>query len=358
MKGRSLLKGLAWIGGAGALVLALLAAPIVYVETVCTADAVPQNEGRLVDAHWKRTEAATFLTYPEWHIVYAYEELAQTLKQGDEHDFGYGSSILGFWKSYCELNRKAGQHGGAGSDTRTMIYVIGTSFTVELALKAFYEETAGRLTATWRGSTKTPEDIVSAEMADRYATFLQQVPWYKYPFAEEITRLQGAGGETLRSLERRIGLGLEWKAKEAYASVIAQAVAASGEAKLEIRAAVRGLDEQALTTIDGVVVVGKVDGATLIQAPRYRRFTEILAEIAARGGEIEEIAGNDDILVTVLHDGNGSPQLANGEVLSDLARQGFGDRRMLLAVKVPQLASFMRGLSRQGSVRLEHVYDY
>ena len=136
----------------------------------------------ITDPAYQRAEANSYLTYPEWHIVYAYEGLAETLRAGDEHAFDYASAVAGFWNAYCPLNEAAQNHGGADAATRQTIYVIGVSFTIEMALKAAYEETAGRLFAWLRGLEKTPQDQVIAAQAAEYAAFLHQTPWYKYPF--------------------------------------------------------------------------------------------------------------------------------------------------------------------------------
>ncbi len=144
-RGRRLLK---WFLVAGALVLVVLLTPVAYVEMACRGDAMGQPHTPLIaDSQFQRREANTYLTYPEWHIVYAYDGLAETLKRGDEHAFPYARSIRGFWTSTCALMREADEHGGADGATRSMIHTIGVSFTVEMAMKAAYEETIGRATA-------------------------------------------------------------------------------------------------------------------------------------------------------------------------------------------------------------------
>ncbi len=355
---RRLLKLVGWLAAIVLVVVLLLAAPIAYVETACRGEPTDQSfAATITEEEWTRNEAATWLTYPEWHIVYAYEEMAETLRTGDEHDFGYLRSIAGFWSSYCALNEVADAHGGADGTTRAMIYTIGVSFTAELALKALYEETLGRLAVAIRGPEKTPQDLLALEVADDYARFLQQVPWYRYPFADAASRLAATEGGGFRGAERRFALGLEWWAKQAYARLIAQAVAAAGAADLEIRAAASGLDAERLATIDGVEIVAETDGAIVFQAPRYRRFTEILTEIAEAGGTVDEIAGNDDILATVLVPAGSDAPAPAGRVLFGADRQGFGDRRLLLALKVADLAPLLAGADEAG-LRVEHVYDY
>jgi hypothetical protein len=105
------------------------------------------------------------------------------------------------------------------------------------------------------------------------------------------------------------------------------------------------------------VVRSLAGGASEIETPRYRAFTEVLAGLAERGRDIVEIAGNDDVLITVL----APPGLMAGKLGKQLfevpvqARPGW--RRVGLDVRVASLAAAIRQLRRDG-MELEHVYDY
>jgi hypothetical protein len=337
-----------------------LAAPVIYVATACKGTPGKQDYQPIItEPEFQRQEANSFLTYPEWHIVYAYEGLARALETGDEHSFGYFSSIKGFWSAACALNKVAAAHGGADRNTVRTNYVIGASFTLEMGMKALYEETLGRLFAALRGPAKSPQDVIAAEMASDYAEFLQQTPWYKYPFDQEVANLWNAPMTMpLRGWERRLALGGEWKAKAAYAKMIANAVAATGVAKLEIRSVVSGLSEAQLAAIKDVQVVAAVPQGIVINTPRYQAFTKILEEIAKSGGSVLEIAGNDDVLVTVtLADDADMSALPGAEVLAAINRDGFGGKRALLNVRVSELSKLILALAA-GPLRFEHVYDY
>ena len=88
----------------------------------------------------------------------------------------------------------------------------------------------------------------------------------------------------------------------------------------------------------------------MIEAPRYRAFTRLAEAIAAAGGDFVEIAGNDDILVTVITD-----QPLTAGAIHSFARQGNPGYRHLVLLRVAALGRTLRGLPR-GS--LEHVHDY
>lgn len=114
---------------AGLLLLALIvAAPIVWVEGRCAVSRDPGAAGRppLVDARgYVRRESDSYLSFPEWHIVYAYEDVAGVLSSGDPGDVFYGRQIAGFWRSLCRLTRLVTAREAVGTDTKVMLYTIG-----------------------------------------------------------------------------------------------------------------------------------------------------------------------------------------------------------------------------------------
>lgn len=345
---------LKWLGGAVLLLIAAIAGPILYTETMCRGDALEQAQPQYItDPAWQRAEARTYLTYPEWHIVYAYEGYAEVLSRANPHNFPYTQAIAGFWSSLCALTEKADELGPAGTDAKLTIYTIGASFTLEMAFKAFYEETLGRLASlTSEGS---PQDRVEAEMAADYATFLQEVPWYKYDFDGWHAKLMAAPVEGVRSYERRIALGLEWKAKATYARVIARAAGAVGGDELRMRLAVTGAPPSRLREEPGWQVIETGTPLT-VEVPRYRSFTTAARSLILEIPEINfsEIAGNDDILVSVLHHPltKFPPEL---DILSTTARVGFPDNaRSLIALKVSDLDDVIPLIP----AGLEHIYDY
>ena len=337
----------------------LLLMPVAYVEVGCRGQSATQTYAPLItDPAFQRREANSYLTYPEWHIVFAYDGLAQALKTGDEYGFGYVRSISNFWSSACALTRTASRHGGADFDTRSMIHTIGVSFTVEMLAKASYEETIGRVTAWLRGPRKTAQDAVIAGIAADYASFLRQTPWYEYPFKRKARELWAPpAGLSLRGWERRLGIGLEFEAKAVYAKVLAGAVAATAPAQLVIRSVVSGLDATALERLAGVKVIGRRGDGIEIETPRYDLFTRILAGIARQGGTIREIAGNDEIMVSVtVREGISGP-IQHGSVILRMKRDGIPGDRLLVNVRMADLAAFLNTYPL-GDPGLEHVFDY
>ena len=241
-----------------------------------------------------------------------------------------------------------------------MLYIIGVSFAAEMGVKGVYELTIGRLTEWVRGNERTPEDRFALQVADDYAKFLQQTPWYAYPFGATLSRFWSEvpwrEGSMVRKIERRVSLTLEYGVKALYAKALG-ALAGVAPAATRIRSVVRGLDESDLAADPRIQrIEARADGTVVIETPRYRELTEILGGLASRGRDAVEIAGNDDIFVTLLMPpGASAPQ---GELLITVpqrARPGW--QRHGVAVKVGALAQMMRSLGASGG-QFEHAYDY
>jgi len=342
---------LKWLGLSLAALIAIIAGPILYVETMCRGEALTQAEAQYISE--TRPEARTYMVYPEWHIVYAYEGYAEALRDGHPHDFPYLQAITGFWSSLCGLTTKADELGEAGFNSKATIYTIGASFTLEMLFKAAYEETIGRLFTAFAPSS---QDTVEAEMAADYASFLQQVPWYKFDFPTWSQTLWAAEPVTTRGWERRVALGLEWGAKTQYAKLIAKAAAGLGADELTMQVALQNISTDHLSALPDVKILSNTD-AIIAEMPRYRVFTDAAQIIANQGGQFLEIAGNDDILISYL--GATPPELPEAtNIISDTQRVGFPEqRRYLIAVKVPNLANTITTLAKHRG-RLEHIYDY
>jgi hypothetical protein len=368
--------------GVAALVLGVAAAiPVARNELACmnqretTANPylplLPQDQRRnLVD---------TFLTYPEWSIVHAYEDFAAVTRREGEHHFGYWSAITGYWSNLCKLSQVASKRGEITLDVKAMLYVIGVSFAAEMAVKGLYETTIGRFTAWLRGAEPTPDDAFAAKTAETYAAFLHQTPWYEFPFWPTLkaywTHNEPGKPSIIRTVERRVALSLEYGVKAIYAKGMGM-LAGAAPAKLTIETVVAGMPFTALEADKAVTIKATIPDGIVVETPRYRAYTEFLQRVAAAGGNIREIAGNDSIFVTVIGDGRknvdlegfvfrseipGSPgveRLARAALMFRVPLQAKpGAERFGLELPVPALASFMRAAPALG-LTFEHAYDY
>ncbi|WP_158814524.1 hypothetical protein [Methylocapsa sp. S129] len=348
------------------IVVILCAAPIAYVETRCEATpdlpSAEANPFNLTEQGYRRAEGDSYLTYPEWYIVHAYTDLAGVTRQSSESAFDYIASVTGFWRSLCRATIAAGRVGPVTSDQKITNYIIGLSFTAEMTITGLYERTIGAATVWMRGPQRTDEDEFALAAADSYAAFLQQTPWYRYPFWPQLQRFWRKTpldhGNLLRSLERRFALSLEYGGKALYAIAIG-ALAGYSPADLRLMSVVAHLDADDLAAEPRIKKLRDIgDSATLIETPRYQEYTEILRRLGARGRDVIEIAGNRRILTTIVAPAEAKLTTPGAiEIFSIPLQSRPGWRRIGLDTDVGALTRLIGEVGKQGA-EFEHAYDY
>jgi hypothetical protein len=210
-----------------------------------------------------------------------------------------------------------------------------------------------------RGPQRTGEDRFALRIAEEYAAFLRQTPWYDYPFLGTLGRFwrETPIGEAswVRSIERRVALSLEWGVKSLYAQGI-RALAAAVPAKLTIDTVVTGMTREALAADPAVTIKGDLGGGVWVETPRYGAYTQFLRRVAAAGGTLREIAGNERILVTVIGarapEGRAFVPVVSAAVQAEPGRTRFG-----VLIPVTELTALIRRLPSEGAA-FEHAYDY
>jgi hypothetical protein len=319
---------------------------------------------RIDEPGYVRQAANSYFTFPEWYIVYSFEDFGRFLDQGSESGFNYFGQIAGFWRSYCAANRVAGALPGDHGEYKTTINIIGLSYTFEYAIKGIYENTVGRLTEWLRGPMPTAEDAYAKTVLQDYAAFLYQVPWYEYPFGEKLKGLWRdtplVGESVTRSAERKLSLSAEYLFKAVYARLIALGLAAtSAPAELEIMFVVKADPAPILAGEPKVRLIKTLPGdMALLIAPRYQEFTDLVLRLSAKGVAFVEIAGNRKILMSAVVPDGGAPSIEGSRELFALpidAAPGFS--RVGYDVDVGRLSEVLVAYAEAG-IKVEHLYDY
>ena len=315
-------------------------------------------------AGYRRDEARTYFTFPEWYIVYVAEDLGKFVESANESRFHYLSAISGFWSSFCTIKRRTFGRADMSASVSVMIYTIGVSFSAEYAIKGAYENTLGRLTEWIRGSDLTDEDRFSHFVAQDYAKFLYAIPWYKYPFADKLKAFwretPASGSAPVRKWERRFALSLELAVKSGYGFLIEKALeAADDQDAREIMLVVRGLTDADIVAEPRIKVVKELgESGRLIVVPRYQVFSDIAVALSRKGRVIAEIAGNHTILMTaILPDAGAPPVPGLSELFSMPLSAKPGWRRAGFDVRVDALVDIVRELDR-AQIAIEHLFDY
>lgn len=330
----------------------VLGGPALYVEAQCLGGGpAAAFEPALPEAS-RRPEAATYLGFPQDYVAHAHAEYAQVIAGGDPHDYAFIPAVTGFWQALCPLAGQAAARGGFDGAARRDVYLLGARFTAGMLAKAAYEESLGRAMTMVRGPDRAPLDARSAERSAAYAEFLRQLPWHQWRFGDEAAALAEANSGTPRDWERTVALNIEYRVKELAASVAARVFPGDGIEDLTLRAIVTGPGPEDLGRIGGVTVIGPAGNGTEVEIGRRETLPATLTALAEAGADFAEIAGNDDILISVRSD---APGLEGA--LRSMPRQGFGGHRHLLDVKVPALARTLRDYAGSG-VTLESVFGY
>ncbi len=316
----------------------------------------------ITPAEHRRGGDQTFLTYPEWFLVYSSAEYADFVQTHTPDEFPFIGHTRQFWQSYAAV-RQATRQFPYNGEYHTMINVIGGSTTLEYGLRSAYETLIGRLTALSADAASSQEDKFGAAIARDYVRFIRAQPWYEYDFFGALKRLWRetdlSGNNLLRKWERKYALTTEYLGKGIYGWLIKKATRASFERPVESTVA---LVEKFPAAIEGgdpevKLLQRNADDTALLSLPRYHAFTPASLALARQGIHFSEIAGNrGEILLTVVAPESwrapGPPPLFVQPIMTQPGR-----KRVALSVPVAELARTLNELNVPG-VELEHVYDY
>ncbi len=314
-----------------------------------------------------RTVDQTFLTFPEWFLVFSPAEYAQYLKTERPSQFPFFGHIRQFWESYKAVyDETVAQKYPFNAGYHLMVGVIGSSTTVEYGIKSAYENTLGRISEGVRFKA-TEEDQFGARFAQDYVSFIRDLPWYQYDFMKQLkalwTVVPWSGENFIRKWERRFALTTELLAKAGYGKLIGLATGSIYDAPLMVTAVAvspsKNLAFAKTTTFDAINLIGEVDANTsLATIPRYEGFTAYAKQLAAANLNFVEIAGNQSIiLVSLIGPEAWVPTLTNKVLIEQRILTVAGRKRVVATVNVKDLANALRAWSSQ-RVEVEHLFDY
>ncbi len=323
---------------------------------------LPQVTENNFPDEFSRSEESTYLTFPEWYIVYSSDEYADFISTNKPSEFPYFAGISQYWQTYRCINTYTSKNYPFNSGNQLMLGVIGMSYSIEFGARGLYEGTVGRVFELTSPHYKTEEDLYGEKVATEYGEFLHMIPWFEFPFFEKLTGLWQEvpifGKNPLRKLERRLVLSTEYLIKGSYGFVLKRAThSVLGVADLTIKLQVNTVSEEFLQAHEEVTVVTEDDSGVILNLPRYEVFTQLIPPLLSSGSKISSIAGNDEIFATILVDTSWvnettSTTMFEMEYLTQPAR-----RRVGLRIPVAQLHEVLPALEKDGA-QLEHLYDY
>lgn len=313
--------------------------------------------------NYNRTEETTYLTYPEWYLVFNPQEYAEFLKTNLPSQFPYFSSIKQFWYGYCQVYGITKNNYEFNSKDHVVEVVIGTSFTAEYLFKGIYENTIGRLSELTSRGEQTSEDVYAANVAKEYGEFIPNYPWYEFPFGRAFVGLWKETGlfgpHLIRKWERKFNLSIEYGVKEIYAKIIGLGThAAYGVADTVVYAHVENISSEIFKNPNIKNIKTLKDGSVIVTLPHYQGFTDSVPQLAEEGLRFMDISGNDEILLTVVAPKDWKYDLENGnELFSMPIVTDMEYKRVAIQAPTQYLSSILNQLKKE-NVKIEHLFDF
>lgn len=305
----------------------------------------------------RRGEEQTYLTFPEWFLVFSPAEYAQMLRSRPSSEFPWFGHVGQFWGAYRHVFHATAKY-PFNSEYHTMISVIGVSTTVEYGLKGSYETLIGRLTELTAATNATPEDRLATKQAQDYVDFIRVRPWYEFDFIAPLRALWSDtpwwGPHALRKWERRYLLTSEWAIKAGYAWLLEKATHSSFDLPSdETFVVVRNLPNGIDASLPALRRIGHAGDDSLIAVPRYQAFTDHARSLARRNTAFVEIAGNRGPVLVSMIATSTSPLPPGASILFRqpiVTRPGY--ERRVLEIEIARLSSVIREQD------IEHVFDF
>ena len=323
------------------------------------------HDPRLTPVEHQRPPDQTFLTYPEWFLVFGPAEQADFFQGHTATKFPFMSHVRQIWESYRVVYSQIRGNYPFNTGYHVMIGVIATSSTAEFGIKAAYETLIGRLTDTPDGASLTAEDRFNAAFTRDYVKFIETSPWYEFDFQTQLGKLWREnplfGSNLVRKWERRYILTTELVVKSIYGWLIQLGTrTAYDRPKLVTAVVVDHVPDQLEKQLpEAKMLTNLPDGSTLLTLPRYAPFSSNACVLATGGTKFREIAGNNSaILISVLAPTKWDNRATEFQtIFTQPIPTRPGLKRVALATPVEQLSQTLT-LLLDAKLTIEHIYDF
>lgn len=308
----------------------------------------------------------SYFSYPEWYIVWSYEERAQYLPKNLPSGFPYFASIGQYWHSYCFICGLTQSRHQFNFGDHLSSFVLGGSFALEYSIRGAYEQTIGRFSEWTSSHELVEEDAYAARVAREYADFVYIRPFYEFHFAHALKQLWKEtplwGKHPIRKWERKFILSTDYGLEAVYAEILQAASHITyGIESADTYTWIENAPQSVFQEFARVKVVTEIRrDSYLVIIPRYQEFTDLAVSLAKRDVHFVQIAGNDEIMLSVV-----APVTWDYDLPSEEANFFFDQdflaqhdlKRIVLECPVRSLHSVLKNLTDRG-IKIEHIYDY
>src|SRR6266478_4058013 len=324
------------------------------------------NQAGSLDSKGKRPIEDSYFSYPEWYIVWSYEERAQYLAKNLPSGFPYFASIGHYWRSYCFICGLTQSRHQFNFGDHLSSFVLGGSLALEYAIRGAYEQSVGRLSEWTSSHELVEEDAYAARVAREYADFVYIRPFYEFHFAHALKEFWKVtplwGKHPIRKWERKFILSMDYGLEALYAWVLEKASHLTyGVESADTYTWIENAPETLFQEFPRIKAVKEVSSHSYVVAiPRYQEFTDLAMKLAKHDVHFAEIAGNGEIMLTIVAPKKWSDDLpaTDGTLLfteNFLTQPGL--ERIALECPVRSLHAVLNNLASRGA-QIEHIYDY
>jgi len=314
----------------------------------------------------RRSVEDAYYSYPEWYIVWSYEARAQYLPTNLPSGFPYFASIGQYWRSYCFICGLTQSRHQFNFGDHLSSFVLGGSFALEYSIRGAYEQTIGRLSEWTSSHELVEEDAYAARVAREYADFVYIRPFYEFHFAHALKEFWKEtplwGKHPIRKWERKFILSMDYGLEALYAWVLEKASHLTyGVESADTYTWIENAPETLFQEFPRIKAVKEVSSHSYVVAiPRYQEFTDLAMKLAKHDVHFAEIAGNGEIMLTIVAPKKWSDDLpaTDGTLLfteNFLTQPGL--ERIALECPVRSLHAVLNNLASRGA-QIEHIYDY
>ena len=314
----------------------------------------------------RRSVEDAYYSYPEWYIVWSYEARAQYLPTNLPSGFPYFASIGQYWRSYCFICGLTQSRHQFNFGDHLSSFVLGGSFALEYSIRGAYEQTIGRLSEWTSSHELVEEDAYAARVAREYADFVYIRPFYEFHFAHALKEFWKEtplwGKHPIRKWERKFILSMDYGLEALYAWVLEKASHLTyGVESADTYTWIENAPETLFQEFPRIKAVKEVSSHSYVVAiPRYQEFTDLAMKLAKHDVHFAEIAGNGEIMLTIVAPKKWSYDLpaTDGTLLfteNFLTQPGL--ERIALECPVRSLHAVLNNLASRGA-QIEHIYDY
>lgn len=334
-------------------------------------------ESLLITPKYNRPQKQTYLTAPEWQNVRASQRYAAFVEKQPAYRYPYFSEVGGFWKVYAlSWNAARKQNGIADvalSDYNLMNLFVGTTMSLEYGLKGVFAAPISLVDRAFGSASSKgkaiPTDEERVRSMKEYGIFIENTPFYRYPYFKDIGSYWSTYWNKNSSLKDRAkgllvgaGMTVEYTLKGIVSAPMSYIYGSDAIKEAETTHLLIQDKENRIQSVDHqIVVLGIYPEYALkhVEIPRYKRFTEIMLKIAQEASvRCINIAGHDKIQVDVK---NLRELNANDPSIRKLYQipnpTDLESTYLALEVDVKNLCEVIRTLQKDG-VEILFIHDY